>query len=49
MYEFMCHLRRKPVPSYVLKLHENFFFPIDDVNAEVVLIERALGVQLPSK
>ena len=49
MYDFMYHLKRKPVANYVMKLHENFFLPIPYVEVDISLSEEALGFKLPSE
>lgn len=47
MYDFMYHLRRKHVEGYVMKLHENFFFPVDQANVVIPFVEKTLGYDLP--
>jgi SMI1 / KNR4 family (SUKH-1) len=49
MYQFMHHLKRKPVANYVMKLHENFFFPIDHLDADIRAAEEAFNIKLPSQ
>jgi SMI1 / KNR4 family (SUKH-1) len=48
MFEFMYHLRRKPVPGTVVPLYGNVFHPLSDADI-VELEENALFANLPTQ